>query len=188
MRHERLTDAALDRELARTMAVEPSSTFAARIRMRVATERMSGTWSAWPIGMTVMAGAAVAAALTLFVASPWRARPVAPTVPPIAARAVPSASGSMVASSPRTLVVRPPARGITRGTHLTTASDDVDVVIDPREARAMRRFLVRAARGRLDLAPLLGAAAPPVMDFGPLRPIDITPLQVSPLTEQGAQR
>jgi hypothetical protein len=85
--HATLTDEALERDLARALAVEPSPEFLARVRTRIASEPAPRAWKvSWLIGAV---GAVAAAVIVAAIAT----RPdqiTAPTaIAPLAARLQP---------------------------------------------------------------------------------------------------
>ena len=62
-----------------------------------------------------------------------------------------------------------------------------EILVDPREARAMR-LVIRATRdGRFDLWTALQAEAPTVMELPPIAAIVIAPLSIDPLTPSGEE-
>src|SRR5207245_7085065 len=79
-----MTDAALDREIARALAVDRSPEFAARVRQRIAGEPAPAGWrAAWIFA----AGALAAGAVVLLVVTRDRDRAIETTPPMLAARA-----------------------------------------------------------------------------------------------------
>ena len=82
-----ITDAALDREIARVLGVDPSPEFAARVRQRIASEPAPAGWrAAW---IVAAAGALAAVAVVVLIASrPPRAAPAPATAVPLQARSI----------------------------------------------------------------------------------------------------
>jgi len=64
------------------------------------------------------------------------------------------------------------------------ASPEPDILVDAREARAMRIVLDGIRRGRVDLAPL-AASVSSVMEPAPLAHISIVPIDTPPIVESG---
>jgi hypothetical protein len=185
MRDEQMTDAALDDEIARAMTVDPSPAFVARVRQQIEVQPVSRAWTltSW---MGVATGAAVAAAL-LFVIS-WRGQRITPSMPALPGRAIPVANVPVVMRGARMLEHSPVARlasGPPRPRAALATKAEPEILIDPREARALRMFLDGVVTGRVDLTPLLGAFPPPILNVGPPSDIDIAPIELSPLTEKG---
>jgi hypothetical protein len=72
---DQMIDAAVEREIAQLLTVDPSAEFAARIRVRAAGDHPSSWWSWW--STVLVSSAAVAAALALAITSSnWRGTPV----------------------------------------------------------------------------------------------------------------
>lgn len=62
-----------------------------------------------------------------------------------------------------------------------------EILVDPREARAIR-LVIRATRdGSLDLSAALRATTPTVMTLPPIAAIVIAPLSIDPLTPSGEE-
>jgi hypothetical protein len=151
-----LTDAALDREVAQALAVDPSPEFVARIRQRVASGPAPIAWrAAW----TVYAGALAAAAMVLVLAL----RGTPPAMTPLSGRAVP-AVGRMP------YVARAMSHSADRGAIRSASArvprlaknprqSDPEIIIDVREANALRALIAGASHERVDVAPLVTLAA-----------------------------
>jgi hypothetical protein len=189
-----MTDAALDREIARVLAVDPSSEFAARVRQRIASEPAPSGWrAAW---IVATAGALAAVAVALFVVS--RDRAIETTPPTLAARAssgvgqLPTgrarlSSGAGLSSG---VGLSGPPRGPERaaphqdsGPALQLSAHDPEILIDAREARAIRAFFEGVRDGRIDLTPL-AAVAPRVAEPQPVPDIYIAPIVIDSLNER----
>jgi hypothetical protein len=182
MRNEDMTDAALDEEIARAIAVDPSPAFVARIRQHVAAERMTRAGTRW--WMAVASGPAVATAIVLAIA--WHGEPVVPPSPPLLTHTIPGADVPVVVSGTRVVdgthvVVPANARPKRRGAPMAGA--EPEVLVDPREARALHSVL--ADVGRIDVTVLIDTSQPAVMDVGPVRDIYIAPIEWAPLTKEG---
>jgi len=147
-------DAVLDRELRSLLAAEPSPDFVARTRARIA-EAPAPSWWQWSWAFAAVAAlfvTAVAAALfARFGAAPIS---VPAETPLLAARTIVEASGALaVPFAPRRLARSVGSRsdvGSGFGRTVSTALTDPEVLIDPREARALRRLLNGIREHRID--------------------------------------
>jgi hypothetical protein len=167
----------LDREIADALAVDPSPTFVARVRQRVAAEPAP---AAWRFPWIVMTTTALAAAAILAIVLSRDARRPIPPPPLLPARAsavlipLPDvASGfsriddRMRAASPRRLLLRPPS--------------EPEILIDAREAQAIRSLIRGARDGSIDLALVLRASTPGVMELPPVTAIEIPDITIEPI-------
>jgi hypothetical protein len=187
-----LTDAALDGEISRATAVDPSPAFVPRLRQRLAGDRVPRAWTLPPTAWLAL-GAAVAAA-ALFVVAGRRMEPAIPAAPPLEAHAI---------AAPRVLVAAPDVRAsvdveggtapvVRQAPHRITARGEPGearpasaapvILIDPREARALRSLIDGVATHRRDVTALLAAAFAPGTHDEPVGSIEIAPIEVSPLT------
>ncbi len=188
---EEMTDAELDHEVLVLLAVDPSPAFVPRVRARVAVAPVRASW--WSL-RPVAAGAAAAVAVLGIV---WvQVRPEAPrstdrqisgrpTVPLTTRNALPGhRSAEALALQSAAPQARPgrPASGAREA-----AAPRPEVVIDAREALALRALMRGVGDGRIDLQPALAATTPPVMEFWPIEDIAIAPLVIPPL-EEGARQ
>ena len=184
-----LSDKALDDEIARALAVEPSPTFLARVRTRIDQEPAP---SAWRFGW--MAGAVAAAAvIVLAVVAQRGAAPVTNT-PPLVARTVVEGStptlphvGSALGRTDHSIAIaRPTARPEGRALRPEFALHAIEpeVLIDPREKAAIQRLMAGVRSGRVDLSPVLSATVPTAMDLPPVDDLVIAPISIEPLAPQ----
>jgi hypothetical protein len=191
-RDEALTDSALDREIERALAVEPSPEFVARVRTSIAIE--PSTHPVWRLSWTFAgAGAAVAAIVFALVVS-WPERTVAP-----APRLVQVAPPAPVAPQPSAVsdpsTVRSP-EAVARRAHKPVAlqqdaspstkafafqTSEPEILIDSREAAALQRLISGVRDGRVDLSPVLHATTPTAMELPPITDLIIAPLSIEPL-------
>jgi hypothetical protein len=192
-RRSEVTDAALDGELRAMLGVEPSPTFVPRVRARIADEP-SRSW--WWFGAWTLIGSAVAVAAIAIVAVSLD-RPVSVTQPPapldargLAGLRVPH----VVSGFRRTVDVHAASRTARRDTvapheQVTQALAEPEILVDPREAAAMRALIFGTRDGRIDLAPMVNASTPSVMELPPVEAIDIPALTIDPIApgtgEQG---
>lgn len=181
-----MTDAALDREIARVLAVHPSPEFAARVRQRIASEPAPSGWrAAWIVSV---AGALAAVALVVLVVS--RATHVAPgpttavlqartingvgTLPDTGGAALSGARGGAAARTRHLGRSAPAAVG------QRVRTGEPEILVDPREARAIRAFFEGVRDGRIDLTPLL-AVVPSHGEPEPVGVIHIAPIVLDPI-------
>jgi hypothetical protein len=205
MRDDEMTDAALDDEITQALAVDPSPALVARIRRRVETEHVPGVWAgSGGSRMAVVVGAAVATAIAFLASHGGVTRGsvpllVAHTIPHTTvdpALGVPSWRGAPVLAArvgggtrDTGLAFTPasarPERRATPG-----AGGTPEVLVDPREARALRSLIDDARSGRLDLTGFLDPTVPAVIEAEPIRNIYIAPIELTALTsdEQGVPR
>ena len=206
MRDDEMTDAALDKEIAQALSVDPSSELVARIRRRVETERVSDVWAAPWLAWTLATSGAVFAVAMVF-ALARHGGTTAGSVPPLAARIILDASADAALGGPSGRGVTLPVARVGAGTRETdlkfapararpgrraNSKADItpEVLVDPRETRAFRSLIDGVRSGRLDLTGLLDATQPAVMDVEPIRDIYIAPIEWPSLIggEQGVPR
>ena len=178
-----MSDAALDRDLESMLAVDPSPDFTARVRTRVASESHRSAWR----GAAWMFSAAAAVVVIAVVVPRDRPRDKRGEGHPLASR--PLASIALAASD----VGRRPAlsEARTSGTggpalrpnrENASPRDTIDeVLVDAREAAAIRALIVAARDGRVDLAPVLNASTPTAMELGPVVEISIPDIAIDPI-------
>jgi len=181
-----MTDAALDRAIRRALAVDPSPEFAARVRQRVVREP-----AAWRLEWAlVTAGALAAGAIVLIVVS--RAPQTAPAPPTLTARSI-GGSGRLqedVRADQHVRTIAPRGRDVvTRGGHIDPhrqRDHEPEVLIDAREAAALRALYEGASIGRIDLTPLAALIARVAT---PAEPPDlvIPPIAIEPLTPENGE-
>jgi len=185
-----LTDAALDRELQRALAVDPSPEFVARVRTRIASEPAPRAWQ-FPWVMSFAGGAVVAAVIVMAIARTRPDRVSAGPAPVLTAHAIASASSSLPSAAPGRSVSSVPyvASAFRRTNSASTDSPaeagrhvpETTPIFDPRETRALQTFIVRLRSGDVDLSPLLQPAPKPPMELPPIEDLVIQPLSIDPL-------
>ena len=71
-------------------------------------------------------------------------------------------------------------------------STEPEILIDPREAAALRALIYGARDGRIDLVPVLNASQPAVMELPPVVDIHIPEITIDPIApgagEQGVRQ
>jgi hypothetical protein len=156
-----------------------------RAVMAVASSKSSGSPSSWS-WMTVASGIAIVAAAAIVVT--WHVEPTT-LRPPIKAHAL---TTGVIIPLVTTGVSRMfdvgrghgSAPSSTRLESRTTPSvnGEPEVLVDPREGRAMRSLLDGVLGGGIDATRLLSVPVPPIFDAEPVRDIKIAPLEWAPLT------
>jgi hypothetical protein len=181
-----MNDAALEREIERALAVDPSPEFLVHVRARIADEPAPASRGfGWLFAG--VATVAAAAALVLAVRMVLPARPPA-TAPLLASRSIGSA-----------VVVATVSRGLDREPRTTnrerrTANDArrttnrerqiSEPLFDARETTALQRLIADVHDARVDLTPLAkeGPMPLPAMD-----PLVISPIVIEPLASSGLE-
>ena len=204
-------DAALEREIERALAVDPSPEFLVRVRARIADEPAPASRG---FGWLFAGVATVAAAATLVLAVRMvsLSRPPAPA-PLLASRSIgsaivvpavgpaivgPAEAGHYVPNErlDRNQYVVPNERpdrnqyvvsGFSRtsvGAGRTSASPSPEPLFDARETTALQRLIADVRDARVDLAPLAkeGPMPLPAMD-----PLVISPIVIEPLASNGTE-
>ena len=201
-----MTGAPIDREIQAALAIDPSPEFLARVRTRIAAEPPGGTaWWPWTLVAAAVMAAIVAGGVvmsrphekaggTATAQGDIRLTPEVPIEQPrrpersqASAESTrrPVESTDAIRRSPTRRLTSTPARAETR--LVGTIPAELDILVDPREARAMR-LLIRATRdGSLDLSAALRAAAPAVMALPPIAAIVIAPISIDPLAPSGEE-
>jgi hypothetical protein len=196
-----MRDADLDREIAAALGVEPSAEFVARVRQSIAAETIAPPWSfaSWMAGAVAAVAIAIAAAVVLHVE-----RGIQPSDAPAApARSIDSRpvggiarlqgdrrSGRLPAGDRPVSRISSHATGDGRFTPPAIAqlrllqADTPEVLIDVREANALRALFAGAALGRLHLTPVVVSASAVSSDPQPLPEIDVAPLSIQPLAPE----
>jgi hypothetical protein len=194
-RHEELSDESLEREIEAALDVDPSPEFLARLRTRVARERIDESWawlSGWRWAGVALAIAAVAVAGLWIARQPGSARHDGLSVNAlIDLKPGPRDSGmevpaSRVPTTPNPASAREvlpstasaPAVHEVRTTQLPPA--EPEVLISPDEAVALSRLVRVVVQQRVQSAafPALGAEQGLIE---PLEEIVLEPIAVSPL-------
>ena len=160
----------LEAELARALAVDPSPEFVARIRRRIAAEPGPDVpWVRWP-WLAVVGGAAAALAWLVF------AGVHAPVVRPasLPTRTLPAIAAWTVPSTPQSLGRDAPARR-----HDAHGAVSPEIVIDWREANALRALLEGPGALRIDVTPRADVVT--LNDLELRENIEIAPIVIDPL-------
>jgi hypothetical protein len=172
-------DAGLDRDLRRALAVDPSAEFVARVRRRIAAEPAPRTVSLPWVCAAIAAIAVVAVAWSVVASmrmTPARVAPlVARTVPYVEART--DVATSLPARRHPTRAPRVSSRTVSQRRD-AVALTAPEILIDSREARAIRAFLDSARERSIDVRPLADDTIEPELK----RNIYIAPIIIDPLT------
>ena len=162
-----MTDQALDRELQSILAVDPSPEFVARVRTRIASEpQRSAAWSMW-----MFAAAAAAVVAIAVVVSRGVPREGAAASKPLASRVL----------TPMAFVVSDINRRPMLSHALPGQRAPDEILVDPREAAAIRALIRRVRTGGIDLAPVLNASTPTAMELAPVVEITILDIAIDPI-------
>jgi hypothetical protein len=181
-------DAALERELERALAVDPSPEFLVRVRARIADEPAPASRG---FGWLFAGVATVAAAAALVLA----VRMVSPARPPEAAPLLASKSIGFAVIVPAVVPGTVGPASVYAAARLRRdeqAGHDVPKVnartaeplFDARETTALQRLIADVRDARVDLTPLAkeGPMPLPAMD-----PLVISPIVIEPLTPGGIE-
>jgi hypothetical protein len=207
---EALTDEALQRDIARALAVDPSPEFLARVRTQIANEPRGGlaaalygcatfgsTWRG-ASALRVAVGGAIAV-VTIVLAVVFLNRPsvaVTSSASPLAARAI---TGDISIPSGRSgfsrtytpPILRSPLQAVgppTGGPHVQVEGGlHAEALLDPRETQALRALLAGVRTNRVDLSPLLTPTAQSPTGTPVASELVIAPIAIEPLAPQGAQ-
>jgi hypothetical protein len=196
-------DAALEREIERALAVDPSPEFLVRVRARIADEPAPASRGfGWLFAGVATVAAAAALVLAVRMVSP--ARPPA-TAPLLASRSigsavvvpavVPAAAGQAGHDVPKSARLRdgqyvvsgflvPPKPRSGVGGSRTAATRTQEPLFDARETTALQRLIADVREARVDLTPLAkeGPMPLPAMD-----PLVISPIVIEPLASSGIE-
>jgi hypothetical protein len=183
-----MTDAGLERDIERALAVDPSPEFVARVRARIADEPAAASRRfGWLFAGVAAATVATATAIAIFVVSPT---PQPTSTPLLASRPIGSVvevpSVFRVGADPR---VRPESRSGVEPTHgsaptTTGVAAEPATLFDPHETMALQRLIAGVRDARVDLAPLLKE---PPMAPQPLDELVIAPITIEPLVPGGVE-
>jgi hypothetical protein len=190
-----MSDDALDREIAAALNVEPSPAFAARVRQRIAEEAIPARWwVSWSIRAAAALAIAVAAAVALrFDWSGSRTDVMRQDQPPRQSASIESrvlAQMSELQSDRRSGRLSPKRNHSVHAASIVRPSSVVsgfsrtgaEILIDVREANALRALFAGASLGTVDLIPLASAAGKAASELTPPAEIVIAPLINEPLT------
>ena len=171
-------DAALDAEIQRLLAVDPSAEFLSGVRRRIgrAPDRRGSTRWIW----SAAAAVAAAAALTLALRPQPKAPPVtAIPVPAVAStdrlREFPAAVGASPRPSAGAIARMPPAR----------RSLEPEVIIDPRERAAFLRLITGTDAGGIPPSAVAATGRSPLEPLEPISELSVPPLPVDRLNSGG---
>jgi hypothetical protein len=185
-----MTDARLERDIERALAVDPSPEFLARVRAGIAAEPAP---SAWPFAWTWLAGSAAvvitAAFLVFRPATPQPGVRLEPTpLPMVTTTAVPPANPAATPLAPSPLAPRIHVREVTRRRSPSVASATVrtprgepEVLIAKDEAAALKH-LMRGLRQGVVEPSAAGDAPSGIQAIQPPTPIVVAPMSaMSPI-------
>jgi len=182
-------DAALERELERALAVDPSPEFLVRVRARIADEPAPASRGfGWLFAGVATAAAAAVLVLAMRMVSPARQSETAPL---LASRSIGSAV-VVPAVVPGTVGPASAAYAAARLRREEQAGHSVprvnartaEPLFDARETTALQRLIADVRDARVDLTPLAkeGPMPLPAMD-----PLVISPIVIEPLDSSGIE-
>jgi len=181
-----VNDSALEREVERALAVEPSPEFLVRVRARVADEPAPASRGFGWLFAGVAATAVATAVVALVVLRPEQR--VEPATGLLASRSltssvvVPAVSRRLDREQRTTHLERRTSNDAPRTTHLERPRSEP--LFDARETTALQRLIADVRDARVDLTPLTkeGPMPLPAMD-----PLVISPIVIEPLTPSGIE-
>jgi hypothetical protein len=192
-----MTDDALERDIARALAVDPAPDFVARVRTRIANEPAPSAWR-FSLAPCFAGGAVVAVAIVLAIVLMRPDRASSPAVSAtLAARAIGETVVIPNVGAGLSRTVSGPARGSTGSPRATLNSARPELVegraritdpaplLDPRETQALRSFLAGVRNSRMDLTPLLRPGAQAPIELPPVDDLVIAPIAIEPIAPQG---
>jgi hypothetical protein len=176
---DKLIDSAIDVELQRLRAVEPSPNFLARVRTRLAKEPQLAEWQSRWLFLTTGAIAAMIVVVVVLSRSNPTSIDRLPRPAQSLSHTLPSPMPSLAVSE-RTAMATPPAKlpKPASSRHRPPAATSLDTPAEPEvlvsaaEAQALRRFLDNVREGRVELGTAVLPAS--IDDFSELA--DIHPL------------
>ena len=179
-----VTDAMLEREIERALAVDPSPEFVARVRTRIASEPAP---SAWRFSWTLLAAASaaivmIAAMVIVRQSTGQHAGPRESA--PIAARPIGAASAfvSLAPATARRLLDVSPQRSPSAAPNAPHAPSEPEVLIALDESAALRRLMRGVRQGVVDPSTLADGLSE-IVAIQPLEEIVLAPLaEISPIT------
>ena len=187
-RRDEMTDGSLDRELQTLLGVEPSPEFVARVRTRIADAPSPAiSWfGAWRIAASIVAVAAVAIVAFVFSRDGGKRVPSASSVLDSRTVALFSSPTPELKGQALRVSVAPASPGMqthTAAQHesATPPRAEPEILVDQREAAALRALIFGVRDGRIDLAPVLAASKPAVMELPPVVDIEIPAITIDPI-------
>ena len=189
-----MNDAALEREIERALAVDPSPEFLARVRARIADEPAPASRGfGWLFAGVATVAAAAALVLAVRMVSPARPPATAPLLAsksigsPVVVPAVsPAKAGHYV---PKGVGRDDQSQYVVSGFSRTRRessgfSRTSEPLFDARETTALQRLIADVREARVDLTPLAKEGPMPLPDMDPLV---ISPIVIEPLTPGGVE-
>jgi hypothetical protein len=183
---DEVTDAALDRDLQALLDTAPSPGFVARVRTRIADQpaRQRSWFGVWMLGGSAAAIAAIAIVAVNVGRVGTAHRPSAT----LDARRLPDLRVPLVASGLNRQFdiagVPPesqPERVNPRRAGIPAKPVEPEILVDPREAAAIRAVIFGTRDGRIDLAAVASASTPSVMELPPVTDIEIPAITIDPI-------
>jgi hypothetical protein len=175
-----LTDSALDHEIEKTLSVDPSREFLARVRLRVANEPMRGAWGfTWKLAG---AGIAVTAIVVVAVGVLWQGHQSPPTVP----RAGLSHEPALVPRPGELALPEQPSSAAPARSRFVQRRAEPEVLISREESAALRQLFADISARRVDLS-VFPNTVPAAVPLAPIDEIKIDPIRENPLISIGTE-
>jgi hypothetical protein len=185
----------IDEEIRAALDVDPSPEFVARVRTRIAAEGAPSAWR-WSWGLAIATALAASATLMVIVSRPH--------TPPSTSVAGTSAAGSENRPASEGSTAKPGAAELdtkagraertrvavsrqarSRPIHTNALAgrmrSEPEILIDPREADALRRLIAGVREGRIDLTAAQPIASPAAAEIEPVARIVIPPITIEPI-------
>jgi hypothetical protein len=202
-RREEMSDAALDRDLQALLVAEPSAAFVARVRTEIGAEAATSRPWFGASRLVLAVAATIAVAIVTLVGYRGSRRPALADHPaalstrPLAISHSAAGVGPLVAGLRGGVFDRPEATSHVAPPHAAgvpqqltqravaapraVASAEPEVLVDPREAAALRAFFARARSGDVALAAIVAPEATPLPDADDVHDISIAPIAFEPV-------
>jgi hypothetical protein len=184
----------IDEEIRAALDVDPSQEFVARVRTRIAAEAAPSAWR-WSWGLA-MATALASATLVVIVSRQH--------TPPSTSVAGTSVAGSENRHASEGSTTKPGAaesdakagraeqtrvavsrqarsRPTNTNALVVRTRSEPEILVDPREADALRRLIAGVRDGRIDLAAAQTIASPAAGEIDPVARIVIAPITIEPI-------
>ena len=174
----------IDEEIRDALKIEPSPDFLARVRTRIASEPAPSAWR-WSWTVAAAGAMAIAVVIAAVVTRPGPQRATGPDVVasrPALAPAFGPVEPAKEPGRPAETIVRHRASAASRVAR--TVMSDPQILIDPRETRALRQLITGVRDGRIDLTAAQHSTTPPTMELPPLTDIVIDPITIDPIAPQ----
>lgn len=194
-----MNDAALDRDLQALLGADPSPAFVTRVRTQIAADAATAhPWLASWTGVLAVAATVAVVIVALAGYRGGRGHVIGDRPPALATRPLPHSNtaapvSSLVAGLEGRVSDRlpPQARPIVAARQ-AIVSNEPAVLVDPREAAALRVLIRRMRDGAIDLSPLLKSSSSSPSESPDVAGIEIPVITIEPITpgtgEEGVRK